>query len=254
MTRLQMDDVALVRKLMTDAQHDPIAGDAREALCRALVSAFREAGSLLWMGGFLIGPDRVEGRSPFRFGSDSTVGLAMVAQIAGELVGGTVQLLESANSYAACALLRQVVEVEYLAWAFAEDEVEAAAWLRATREDRQPFWQPRHLRDRSKGRFRAADYGRHCEIGGHPSPEARVLLPDHNEQLPTAWWWLELATHALSTWEYVLEGAVRTGYSEPVRSVASRHDIGKMADSWRELDRLAFIARQAISGRPATDS
>lgn len=59
---------------MTDAQHDPVAGDAREALCRALVPAFRKAGSLLWVGGFIIGPDRVEARSPFRFGSDSTGG------------------------------------------------------------------------------------------------------------------------------------------------------------------------------------
>src|SRR5713101_8926632 len=84
--------------------------------CQILAQVFRESGALLWVGGYIIGPDRKEGRSPFGFGSDSTVGLATVAQVAGQLAAGTAQLLDSDNRYAACALLRQMVEVEYLAW------------------------------------------------------------------------------------------------------------------------------------------
>jgi hypothetical protein len=41
---------------------------------------------------------------------------------------------------------------------------------------------------------------------------------------------------------------------KPVRSVPSRHAIAEMADSWRELDRFAFISRQAISDRPVTEA
>jgi hypothetical protein len=65
-------------------------------------------------------------------------------------------LLDNGNLYAAAALLRQLVEVEYLAWAFAEDDEEAAAWLRSTKEERTKFWQPRltSLGKRSAGRFK----------------------------------------------------------------------------------------------------
>jgi|SRR5581483_1204959 len=86
-------------------------------------------------------------------------------------------LLEQDNLYGAAALLRQLVEAEYLAWAFAEDRVEAAAWLRSTNEKRREMWQPKHLRERSGGRFRAIDYAHHCECGGHPTPSAKRLLP-----------------------------------------------------------------------------
>jgi len=127
-----MDNVSLVRRLLTEAQHDPAAQESRVGVGRALTTAFREVGRLLWVGGAIIGADRVEGASPFELGSDATVGLATVAQIAGELCAGTMLMLEANNSYGACALLRQLVEVEYLAWAFAEDESEAAAWLRAS--------------------------------------------------------------------------------------------------------------------------
>ena len=241
-----MEDPAFIRRLLVDAEADPIAGEFRQELCRILTQVFSESGALLWVGGYIIGPDRKEGRSPFGFGSDSTVGLATVAQVAGQLAVGTAQLLDSDNRYAACALLRQMVEVEYLAWAFAEEQEEAASWLRATRENRLRMWQPKHLRDRSDGRFRAGDYGRHCEVGGHPTPEARVLLPDRSDQVPTAFWWIELATHGLSAWEYLLVGAENAGYGAELTAVAERQHLPEAAASWRESDRMAVIARRAI--------
>ena len=241
-----MEDPAFIRRLLVDADADPFAGESRQGLCRILAQVFSESGALLWVGGYIIGPDRKEGRSPFGFGSDSTVGLATVAQVAGQLAAGTAQLLDSDNRYAACALLRQMVEVEYLAWAFAEEQEEAASWLRATRENRLRMWQPKHLRDRSDGRFRAGDYGRHCEVGGHPTPEARVLLPDRGDQVPTAFWWIELATHGLSAWEYLLVGAENAGYGAELTAVAERQHLPEAAASWRESDRMAMIARRAI--------
>lgn len=46
--------------------------------------------------------------------------------------------------------MRQLVEVEYLTWAFAEDEDEAMRWMRSTKEERMRFWQPRHIRARQR--------------------------------------------------------------------------------------------------------
>jgi len=152
---------------MDAALEDQASRAVRAELCRLLGPAFDSAGRSLWVLGSIVGVDRVEGRSPFGFGSDAAVGVAVLAQIAGQLMSGSVRLLDDDNLYGALALVRQLVEVEYLAWAFAEDQEESESWLRSTKDERFGRWQPRHLRERSQGRFRGKDYGYHCELGGH---------------------------------------------------------------------------------------
>lgn len=56
----------------------------------------------------------------------------MVAQIGADLLEAFAALLSGSNHYAGAALLRQVVEVEYLTWAFAYHERDAPAWLNST--------------------------------------------------------------------------------------------------------------------------
>jgi hypothetical protein len=109
---------------------------SRIACCTDLAAAMTKFGQVLWTVGSIVGPDRISGRSPFRFGSDATVGLATVAQVGGQLLDGIKVLLPLDNRYAAMALVRQLVEVEYLAWAFAADQPQAASGLRSNREHR----------------------------------------------------------------------------------------------------------------------
>jgi hypothetical protein len=234
-----------LKALIDGAANDDAGRSTRDNVCRTLTSAFRSVGKTLWVGGYIIGPDRVGGQSPFKFGSDATVGLATVAQVAGELCGGAVTLLDQDNTYGALALIRQLVEVEYLAWALAEDEVEAAKWLRSTQDDRRRMWQPRHLLKRSGERFRGKDYGLHCDMGGHPSPSAMYLLPEHSVRAPSWLWWLDLATHAASTWDYLAAGAARVGYAEVVGSVAADEHVAESLGRWREGDRLRTVLKEA---------
>jgi hypothetical protein len=105
-------DAAWVRNPLSEAERAARSAAAREHLCSTLAAEFRKAGLLLWSSGYVVEADRVEGRSPFGFGSDATVGLATVAQIAGELIAGAVLALEHQNVYSAAALARQLVEVE----------------------------------------------------------------------------------------------------------------------------------------------
>lgn len=233
-----------VRALLVRAEGDTASAERREDLCRSLATSFREAGDLLWVGGNILGPDRVSGSSPFGFGNDAAVGLATAIQIAGELMAGAVTLLKQANLYGAAALIRQLVEVEYLAWAFAEDRKLASVWLRSTRAERLKFWQPRDLRRRSGGRFRSADYARHCERGGHPTPEAMALLPDHSRRDSVTWWWLDLALHGVSTWDYVSAAAGEFGWTEQVDAVAGRHDLSKMVEDWRRNEPLMELVER----------
>jgi hypothetical protein len=196
-----------------------------------------------------IGNDRRDGESPFGFGSDAAVGLALVVQMGGELVSGAVALLDQHNLYAAAALVRQMVEVEYLTWAFAEDEGQAMAWVRATKQERLNMWQPRHLRARSGGRFRSTDYGGHCERGGHPTPEATMLLADHSRRAPLEVWWLDLAQHGVSTRNYILAASAHVGYRGQIEAIAENHALPATIEHWERADRLRAMLHE-IPGQP----
>jgi hypothetical protein len=213
-----MDDEAF-KVAIVEAGEDERGRALRAEVCEDLALAFTNVGKYLWMAGSVIGPDRVEGSSPFGFGSDATVGLGTVVQIAGELSNGILCLLGRGNRYAAAALLRQLVEVEYLTWAFAENETEAMNWLRSDREERMRLWQPGRIRKRAAGRFRGADYALHCEAGGHPTPEGNRLLRSTDENEPDFFAWNELLFHGLSAWDYTLAAADRLGYGDEIREL-----------------------------------
>jgi hypothetical protein len=87
-------DADTIQQLIATAERDESAVAARQQLCHVLASVFRRMGLQLWVGGYLIGSDRPSGRSLFGFGSDATVGIATVVQIAGELTAGAVLALE----------------------------------------------------------------------------------------------------------------------------------------------------------------
>jgi hypothetical protein len=219
------------------AGRDQAATQVRQEFGSALSAALRVGGKVLWIGGAMIGPDRAEGSSPFDFGSDGSVGLATVMQIGGELVGGAIALFDEGNRYAAAALTRQLVEVEYLAWAFAEDEAEAQKWMRSSKDERRELWQPGHIRARADGRFRGADYGLHCGKGGHPSPEGRYLLPDH--QAPDAsapLWFSDMVIHGHSVWRYSLNAAEKLGQDDALASLEEAQELAEVEGRWRDRD------------------
>jgi hypothetical protein len=238
-----------LRESLEMAARDEVGTRAREEFGDALASALRLGGQALWIGGAMLGSDRVNGESPFEFGDDATVGLATVMQIAGEIINGAILLFRADNRYAAAALLRQLVEVEYLAWAFAEDEEEAKDWMRSSKEERQRFWRPVHLRERADGRFRGVDYGEHCGKGGHPSPEGIYLLPDHYAPEASAqFWWCDMAIHGQSVWGYSLDAAERLGQKDVLTSLREADALFRAQDRWKEEDSfLDIVARQ---GRP----
>lgn len=247
------------RSRILAALEDEASQVARIDVCRLLGPAFKSGGTLLWVLGSLVGPDRAEHKSPLGFGSDATVGVAVLAQIASQLISGAVGLLEADNLYAAMALVRQLVEVEYLTWAFTEDQEEAASWLRSTKDERVSRWQPRHLYRRSQGRFRGKDYGFHCELAGHPVPDAAKLLPDHSSKLPVSFCWLELAEHGVSVWRYTMDAVAVLGYEEGYAERILRGTAGMSLTAaiarWRATDRahaeaLSWVAPEdALSGK-----
>jgi hypothetical protein len=205
------DRAEIVRHLTVLASNKKTSAYRME-VCTQTTRSLAQIGRHLWVQGYFIGPHRASGSSPYNYGDDRVVGVATVAQIAGELGGGAIDLLRASNQYAAACLVRQLVEVEYLAHAFAADDKVAAEWLRADRSQRRKFWTPERLRERSRGRFLPRDYWSHCDRGGHPTVDGMGLLPDHisyENPLQRATLWTDLAGHLESTWRKVITAAER---------------------------------------------
>lgn len=150
----------------------------RMDLARFTATIFRDVGEELHVIGHFLGTDRRDGLSPFGHGNDATVAVSMLLRIGGQLVSASADLIEDGRHYAGSALIRQLVEVEYLAWAFEAKDEESTRWLRSTHAERKSFFSPSKLRATAGIRFRSVDYSYHCELGGHPVPGSWVLLND----------------------------------------------------------------------------
>jgi len=225
-------DVEITRRL-DELANDDTATAARIAVCDAIGQALFHLGRVLWVAGYVIGPDRKSGASPFGFGDDNAVGIATVIQIGGELSQGATQLLKDGNLYAGTALIRQLVEVEYLVHAFAEEHEKASIWLRADRTERLKFWSPAQLRKGAR-RFLASDYWNHCEMGGHPTTRGIALLPDHI-RINSALLWVDLAGHLSSIWKHARTSAERL-LGHPIPADWKLPDVATAVDEWLRSD------------------
>lgn len=225
------------RDLIREGATNQAACDSRRSLARFTSTTFGTTGELLHVGGHIVGPDRVSGNSPFGNGSDETVAVSLLLRIASQLVSAAADLFSDGRVYAAGALLRQLVEIEYLSWAFATKDKEGERWLRSSRAERQSFFTPAKLRNAAGGRFRAKDYGYHCELGGHPVPGATVLLRD--DALVSELLLSDLLTHTGCIWGHVVAWARANSWGPQV--VQSNEEMAMRYARWKEMDPLVAL-------------
>jgi hypothetical protein len=138
--------IELTREAITDAATDASQIAARVELAEYASQQFAQVGTLLHLSGNIIGPDRQAGASPFGHGSDETFAVSLLLRITSQLLSASTDLFQDGRSYAAAALVRQMVEVEYLAWAFETRDHDAERWLRSNERERQDFFRPAKLR------------------------------------------------------------------------------------------------------------
>ncbi len=81
-----MDDDAL-RFALRDAADDGSARTGRREVCSALTTGFERLGDTLRVCGHIVGPQRVDGTSPFGNGDDRIVALGYLSRTAGALAG-----------------------------------------------------------------------------------------------------------------------------------------------------------------------
>jgi len=203
----------------------PEARRAREDACRVTAAGLANVGETLLVGGWLL-----------RDGAARAI--AVLVQVAGELAGSAVTLLDSERTYGAAVLIRQLVEVEYLAYCVSTDSALAEQWLTSSQEDLRRLFQPAAMRGRSGGVFRDEEYWTHCELGGHPNPKARVLLPGREGAVDARWMWADLAQHLDRLWSFVIDAvtAADLGRALPEDSCS---EVTESLAAWRAADILA---------------
>lgn len=219
------------------ALNEPTGQQARIEFCRRASECLRATGNALWAYGLS--------------GSPARRSLAIVIQMAASLSSGASALLALENWYASAALLRQVVEVEYLLWLFSVEPAQAESWLAASQDDLRRLYSPGRMRKKSAGRFRDTEYWSHCELGGHPNPKASSLLDEHllpsdaSPLGPPSWLWVDLGQHLERLWHFA-DSALRANDLAHVGVVSTcLHDMPVHITHWHAQDRCAPLIDDA---------
>ncbi len=223
-----------VRATLHATARDPLLVEQRFDLAKFSAKTFTSSGEELHILGHIIGPDRAEGASPFGHGSDEAVSISTMLRIGGQLISSSTDLFKDGRTYAAAALLRQLVEIEYLAWAVEEKNGEGERWLRSDKSEREQFFKPAKLRKAAGQKFRGQDYGYHCELGGHPTPRATLLL--QNNPNSTQLLLSDLLGHTGRIWEHFVGWAKESQYGTPILSRTPEMRNKFMA--WKAADPL----------------
>jgi hypothetical protein len=208
---------------------DQEASAARVAVCETMARCLDASGRVLWAFGLVTGPRRP---------------VATAIQLAAATSAGTVSLLRAENPYAAAALVRQLVEQEYLLCLFALYPDEPLVWMTAGADTLQREYMPAKMRARCGDRFRSEEYAVHCGVGGHPRYQASFLLPERmfGDTHPWGtqnWLWLDLAQHLEAIWSSV--GSCLKQYSllDVAIAAQSLDDVRGAIANWRARDPCA---------------
>lgn len=245
-----MKHMAITGEDLRNAALDGAAIEARRIVAPALADAFDRVGPHLECAGEIFGGDRVAGRSPFKNGDDAAVACGRSASAAGALCRGVIALLDAGNPYAAGALVRQLVEIEYLVWCFATEPTAAAAWLRSSSDERRKHWGPASLRKRANKVFRSNSYWSHCELGGHLTPVLSGSLL-YSSEVNRELMWPDFISHAAHAWEGLVAAAKdHTEFNIDLLALTAKEPriaVANALDHWYATDYFLTSAARAAS-------
>jgi hypothetical protein len=124
----------VTRQAIRAAAQDQNLSKLRFDLAMFSSRQLQDAGTELHLLGHLLGSDRVDGTSPLEHANDETVAVSVLLRVASQLTSASADLFVDGRGYAAAALLRQLVEIEYLAWAFETRDGDGERWLRSNQQ------------------------------------------------------------------------------------------------------------------------
>jgi hypothetical protein len=194
-------------------------------------------------------------------GGSAGTGFATAVEMAAEIGEGARRLFDAELWYPGAALVRQLIECNYLLSLMADSRDEASDWMTSTHDEVVRRFMPRHIRQRAARNFSASEYQIHSDLGGHPSPAGRVLLRRHQdcyERWPNQYW-VDFAQHLAECWESFAAGLALydprmnpdDSLYSPRRSPDGGEEVRDLVSRWREVDPLA--PRFTLPAQPAAD-
>lgn len=217
---------------------NPEAVALRQSTCDVLAQALATTGAVLWAFGMAEQPRR---------------SVAAAIQMGGETARGAAALLRDSNRYGAAALVRQLLEIEYLLCLFAKDRDEPSKWASMDFDAVRREYQPARMRKRCGDRFRSSEYSVHCQVGGHPRYAAAYVLPEHlrpgpfSEQVILATGWVDLGQHLVQIWKWVEDVLVEYDLGQVGLAKSSLAKAKDAVASWLSADMCASLLTEAES-------
>lgn len=126
-----------------------------------------------WLGGGKV--EHTERSEAFGEAFHEFRAVSTVVCMAAELAEAALAMVEKRRYYAVAAVIRQLIECEYLLTLFNEDLNHARSWQESTPEAVRKSFTPSKMRSLT-GRFSNEEYWNHCSTGGHPAPKGAQLL------------------------------------------------------------------------------
>lgn len=169
-----------------------LSGDAREELRRELLNKDNTAARMQyvsetlaliiniedwlaidsWLGGGKV--NNTDLREEFGQAFSEFRAVSTVACMAAELAEAAVDMAKKSRYYAMAAVIRQLIECEYLLTLFNDDLEHARRWRESTPDEVRRSFTPQTMRKLTG--FADEEYWKHCSTGGHPAPKGARLL------------------------------------------------------------------------------
>jgi hypothetical protein len=168
-----------LRRALLDDQYDAPRRRYASTMVDILVSVDGWLAIDSWLGGGKVGDFEAH-----EFGESFHVfrAVSMVVSMSTELAEAASVMGERRRYYAVGAVIRQLIECEYLLTLFSEDLDRAREWIQSSPDDIRAAFNPAKMR-KITGKFSNEEYWGHCDTGGHPAPKGARLLenfsPDH---------------------------------------------------------------------------
>ncbi|MGX1770850.1 hypothetical protein ACWIGW_01960 [Nocardia brasiliensis] len=235
---VQLSDKESVEAKMEEYASDPVMRRSRIDVASVLVRAINQAAVVLHNRGVdLHEQGEIESR-------DCYEGACRVAVTAAALGAGVIQLIGVNNHYPAYALIRQIVETEFVLWKFQHDPSLVDAWLNSDRESREQGWKPSRIYRDDDNDYRQKDYSGHCEMGGHPTPTGTLIAAGERSDIAEASVVGDLILHLRDSWKHILgvANALDVKYSQPSASIDTELEtkVRVALDSWAKTDKYGF--------------
>ncbi len=221
---VQLSDGHAARAVTHENAHNPEMRQSRQSTTYAIVNMWNDASNVLHSQS-----QNVALAADHRTSLHGVVSLGFTCAA---LSAGIYQLVSQANLYPAAALLRQIVEVEFVMWKFAQSHEQSQLWVESTADERRLSWRPSTIYRDHNNAYRQKDYSNHCELCGHPTPVGARVAAGLETTTIEANVLADLIGHCSDAWQHLIT-AVKVLDSEYSTDVSA--DIKALDEKFKSV-------------------